>query len=140
MNLLTSIHVAAACTAVVLGLMQFASRKGDARHRTIGYAWVLAMAITALSSFGLKGRLGWAALGGYSPVHGLSILALASIAWAIYAALHGRLTSHRRALASTYVSLIVAGTLAVASPGRALHALVLDGWHAALAPLAAAFF
>jgi uncharacterized membrane protein len=45
------LHALAAMSAFVLGLVQFAARKGTLPHRTLGWIWVLLMACVAVSSF-----------------------------------------------------------------------------------------
>ncbi len=55
-----AIHLSAALLSVGLGLWQLLARRGGLRHRRVGYAWVVAMAVTAVSSFWLKGNLGFA--------------------------------------------------------------------------------
>lgn len=45
------LHAFAAMAAFVLGLVQFAAPKGTLPHRTIGWIWVVLMAVVAASSF-----------------------------------------------------------------------------------------
>ena len=98
------------------------------------------MVITALSSFGLKGRLGIPWLGGFSWIHGLSITALVFVAAAVAAAMRRDFVRHQRFLIGTYVSLVVAGVFATLSPGRAMHTLLFVKLPASIAPLAGTFY
>ena len=50
--------------------MVFARRKGGTTHRTLGYLWVALMALTAISSFWIRGN------GSFSWIHGLSVTTL----------------------------------------------------------------
>ncbi|HVZ28133.1 MAG TPA: hypothetical protein VG798_05705, partial [Rhizomicrobium sp.] len=45
------LHAFAAMAAFVLGVVQLAAPKGTLPHRTIGWIWVMLMAVVALSSF-----------------------------------------------------------------------------------------
>jgi uncharacterized membrane protein len=72
MDPVTLVHVVSAGAALVLGAWQLIAAKRGLRHRGIGYLWLGAMALTALSSFGLRSQLGFAWLGGFSLIHGLS--------------------------------------------------------------------
>jgi len=64
------LHAFAAMAAFVLGLVQFAAPKGTLPHRTIGWIWVVLMAVVAISSFWIHEiRL----VGPFSPIHLLSI-------------------------------------------------------------------
>lgn len=48
---LHALHAFAAMSAFVLGIVQFARRKGTFSHRTIGWTWVLLMTLVAASGF-----------------------------------------------------------------------------------------
>jgi uncharacterized membrane protein len=45
------IHAFAAMAAFALGVVQLAGPKGTLPHRTIGWIWVILMAVVAISSF-----------------------------------------------------------------------------------------
>ena len=46
-----AIHLAAVVPALVLGAIQLATPKGTPRHKALGWAWIAAMAVAAVSSF-----------------------------------------------------------------------------------------
>ncbi len=119
-------HVLAASVSVALGAWQLLATKRTVRHRLVGYMWMSAMAITALSSFFLRGHLGIEALGGYSLIHGLSLWVLFSIVMAIRSAMHHRIAAHRKWVTGSYVGLVIAGVAAMAVPGRVLHTVVVS--------------
>ncbi len=120
------LHLIAAVAAVLLGAAQMLASRGGQRHRWVGYAWVAAMATTAVSSFWIKGPLGRDWLNGFSFIHGLSVWTLISLVVAVEFARRGKVASHRRWMQATFASLIAAGVFAAASPGRAVNALLLS--------------
>ncbi len=109
-NLAVQIHVIAALFAAPTGIAIFMMRKGTRRHKMIGRAWFTAMAIIAISSFGIQQIKVW---GGFSPLHLLSILTLVTLCTSIVAARHGNIGAHRSSLISLFVGGIgVAGAIA----------------------------
>jgi len=67
------LHVIAALCAVIIGPMELLRRSRDRWHKNFGYAWVITMAVTALSSFAIKAEIG---PGPISPIHLLSVFTL----------------------------------------------------------------
>src|SRR3954470_3158201 len=67
------LHAFAAMAAFVLGIVQLTAPKGTLPHRTIGYVWVVLLAIIAISAFWIhEVRL----VGPFSPIHLLAIFTL----------------------------------------------------------------
>jgi len=124
MTAAAAFHATAALLALALGARQLARRKAGPGHRAAGYAWVLAMLATAISSFWLKSPLGLAWLGGFSPIHGLSLFTILALVMALRHAILREFDRHRRWVAGAYAGLAGAGVFAVASPGRAMHELL----------------
>lgn len=118
--LIVQVHLVAALMALALGAWQLAAARGGMRHRVVGRLWVLAMAVTALSSFGITGKLGWAWLGGYSWIHGLSLWILVSLTMAVLAARRRAFPAHRGWMLGSYAGLVGAGAFAALDPGRVL--------------------
>lgn len=112
-------HVFAALGAIILGGITLWLRKGTTLHRWLGRLWAACMMITALVSFGIRrgGEFSW--------IHLLSIWVIVALGIAVYAAIRGNLSAHRRWIISTYSSLVVAGLFTVL-PGRRLGYLL---WH-----------
>ena len=125
MSPVTLIHLLSATTALVLGAWQLLARKGGPRHRALGYAWVLAMAFAALSSFGLRSETGFARLAGFGPIHALSLFTLVSLAMALRHAIRRDVRRHRRWVIGAYGGLAGAGLFAVVVPGRLLNTMLL---------------
>ncbi|MEM6408286.1 MAG: DUF2306 domain-containing protein [Pseudomonadota bacterium] len=75
------VHSLAAVAALCLGAYVLWRPKGDQRHRWTGRIWVGLMAVTALSSFGIREIFnGW-----FSPIHILSVYTLITLVVAIHA-------------------------------------------------------
>lgn len=117
-------HALAAFAAVILGAVQLWMRKGGRVHRTMGYIWVVLMAIVALSSFFIHElRL----FGAFSPIHLLSIFTLWSLYMAIRAAKDRRINAHRRWMQNLYVmALLITGAFTFL-PGRTMHMVLFGG-------------
>ncbi|MCA0448522.1 MAG: DUF2306 domain-containing protein [Proteobacteria bacterium] len=112
-------HTVAALTALVLGIAILLRPKGTATHKLTGRIWVAAMAITAITSFWIQElRHG----DGFSPIHILSIITLASLARAIYAIRHGNVKAHQRAMIGAFAGVLIAGAFTLL-PGR-----IIGGW------------
>ena len=112
------IHLAAALAALGLGAAVFLRRKGTSVHRVLGRAWVGLMLVTAISTYWIRTS------GGFSWIHGLSVISLAALARAVYLALTGNIRRHQRVMKALYFgALIVAGAFTLL-PQRLLgHAL-----------------
>ncbi|AFT72616.1 Membrane protein-like protein [Alloalcanivorax dieselolei B5] len=115
-----TLHWLAAVLALILGAVQLLTPKGDRRHRKVGWAWVLAMATTAVSSFWIHGFL--PIVGPFSPIHLLSVWVLFCLIMAVVAARRRRLRMHRGFTIGAYLGLVGAGLGALA-PGR-----LISGW------------
>lgn len=90
-----ALHAAAASFAFVLTPFVLWRQRRDRLHKTLGYIWVVAMALTALSSFTISAVGG---IGRFSFLHGLAILALWSLYSAIRMAMKGNIKGHQAAL------------------------------------------
>ena len=116
------IHVAAALTALAIGIVLLIGVKGNRLHRTLGWTWVLAMATTAVSSFFIH-RLNPGGPGGFSLIHLLSGWTVIALPMAVHAARRHRIADHRRAMTGMFVGgLIVAGAFTLL-PGRLMWAI-----------------
>lgn len=124
-SLLIQIHTLAACLAFVLGPFVILRRRRDRTHRALGYAWVSAMAVTALTALGIfELRL----IGPFSPIHGLSVFVCFMLWRAIRAIRSGKVVDHGRIMVQIYIgSMGIAGVFTLL-PGRRMHAVLLDGY------------
>jgi len=116
-----AIHLAAVLPALALGGAQMLRPKGTRPHRLLGWLWVLAMAVAAISSLWimeLRHGAGW------SVIHLLSIWVLVSLVVAIAAIRRGNVRTHRNFMLGTLLGLAGAGAGAL-MPGRFLAQLFL---------------
>jgi len=118
------IHAFAAMGAFALGVVQLAAPKGTLPHRTIGWIWVILMAVIALSSFFIHGiKL----VGPFSPIHLLSIFTLIMLPLAVLGARRHHVKKHRSAMIAIFVgALVIAGAFTFV-PGRIMHAVAFGG-------------
>ncbi len=120
-------HIAVALLALALGALQLGLRKGDRRHRLMGYAWCALMALIAVS--GLMVQL---EPGHMTVIHmassGFAVADLILLPIVIFAARTGRPRLHRNAALGMFACLLNAGALAFI-PQRAVGALILGLLH-----------
>ena len=115
------LHAIAAMSAFVLGVVQLAAPKGTLPHRTLGWIWVLLMALVAVRSFWIHQiKL----LGPWSPIHLLSIFTLIMVPLAVWRAHTHRVADHRRIMIMTFTGALVIAGLFTLVPGRIMHAVV----------------
>ncbi len=120
LTLPSAIHLAAVVPAVAIGIAQMVMTKGTRVHRWMGWTWVLAMVVVAVSSFWiLELRKG----AGWSVIHLLSIWTLISLACAIWFIRRGNVRAHKGFMVGTLLGLAGAGLGALA-PGRFLSVLL----------------
>lgn len=118
-----TLHLGTALVALALGPLALYRRRRDGLHRGLGYVWVLAMALTALSSFALEAALLPIALG-FGAIHLLSVWVLLQLALGIRDARGRRIAAHRARMAGLYwQGLAVAGLLTLL-PGRTLNEML----------------
>lgn len=116
------IHLAATILALLLGIVMLVGRKGTLPHRTLGWIWTGLMLTAAISSFWVTGIRG-----GFSPIHGLSLLVLGAVPAAVYAARRHRVVTHRKAMISLFFGALVIPGLFTLLPGRLLGRLMTEG-------------
>ncbi len=112
------VHAFPALAAFALGLVQFALPKGTGLHRVMGWTWVGLMTVISVSSFFIHTICSF---GGFSLIHLLSILTLASLPFAVRHARRGRIGEHARAMQILFfAALLIAGAFTF-MPGRIMH-------------------
>ena len=115
------VHAFAAMAAFALGLVQFAAPKGTLPHRTIGWIWVVLMAVVAISALWIHEiRL----VGPFSPIHLLSIFVPVMLVLAIRYARRHNVSGHRKAMMSIFFGALIVAGLFTLLPGRIMHAVV----------------
>jgi uncharacterized membrane protein len=114
-----AIHLAAIVPAVVIGVVQLASKKGTPRHKLLGRIWVASMIVAAVSSFWIM-QLSKGA--GFSVIHLLSLWVLICLAFAIWFIRRGNVRAHQRFMVGVMLGVAGAG-LGALMPGRFLAQL-----------------
>lgn len=107
-------HVTGAVTALLVGLVILAQRKGGTRHRTLGWIWVIAMALTAISSIFIpaseEARFSW--------IHGLSTWVLLATPIGLAAIRFRNVRRHARWMTMLFISGLFIAGLFTFMPGR----------------------
>jgi uncharacterized membrane protein len=116
------LHAFAAMTAFALGVVQLSAPKGTLPHRTIGWIWVMLMAVVSLSSFWIHQLRLW---GEWSPIHLIAIFTLVTLPLAVWAAHRHAVERHRRAMTGLFFGALVIAGIFTLVPGRIMHAVVL---------------
>ncbi len=116
------IHLIATILALALGAFMLIRRKGTYSHRTLGWVWAVLMLTAAVSSFWVTGSDDR-----YSAIHGLSLVVLALVPAAVYAARRHRVSTHRKAMIGIFIGALIIPGLFTLMPGRLLGQLVSDG-------------
>ena len=120
-------HVAVAIVVLALGAMQLTLRKGDRRHRLIGYGWCALMGFISLSGLLIQLKPGQVTL--IHMASGVfSLINLVLLPLAIWGARTGRRRLHRIAAFGMFACLLNAGALAFI-PFRAIGLLVFGALH-----------
>jgi uncharacterized membrane protein len=115
------LHAVAAMAAFALGVVQLAAPKGTLPHRTLGWIWVLLMAVVAASSFWIHQiRL----VGPWSPIHLLSIFTLVMLPLGVWRAHRHDVKAHRRTMIGIFTGVLVIAGLFTLVPGRIMHAVI----------------
>ena len=114
------LHVFAALGALALGLVQFTAPKGAIAHRTVGYAWVTLMVITAVTAIFIREING----GAFSWIHILIPITLFGVVGLVVAARRSLTGRHRRAaLVLVFAALLIPGAFSF-MPGRIMLEVV----------------
>ena len=101
---LGQIHVAPAVVALVLGPMVFLGRKGTARHRALGGAYVLSMLAVNISALSMYEHSG-----GVNLFHIFAVVSLGTVAGAMISIWLGSVQGHYFFMCWSYFGLAAAG-------------------------------
>jgi len=119
-----SVHALVALVAMGAGAVQLAAPKGTTPHKAIGYFWVGAMGVVAVSSFWIHEFRWW---GPFSIIHVLSILVIATLVYSVSAIRRGHVAAHQNSMIQLYVlALLLTGAFTLV-PGRTMHAVLFGG-------------
>jgi uncharacterized membrane protein len=100
------LHLAGLALVLLLTPLQLLGRKGGRSHRLAGWAWSIAMLLTAAVSFGIRDIRD----GGLSPIHILSAWVMVQVPWLVLNARRYQVEPHRiRVRLLIIFALLVAG-------------------------------
>lgn len=100
------LHLVTVIAALALTPVMLWRRRGDARHRLLGYVWVGAMALTAIDSLFVH----MINRGGFSVIHLLSLFTLVMVPRLVLAARAGDVPRHRSSVRGMVIgALLIAG-------------------------------
>lgn len=116
--LAVQVHVVAAIGTFFIGLGLLLAPKGFRWHKTFGWIWVGAMAVTAVSSFFITGIMGDM----YSPIHALSAWTLIGLPFGIFAIRRWNIRRHRQTMTGMFIGGMAIAGLFTFLPGRLM-------WH-----------
>ena len=118
-SLALQLHVAGALSAFAIGTALMLGVKGRTIHKRLGYSWIVAMAITAISSFFLTGLNG----NSYSLIHGLSAWTVIGLPMGLAAARRRKIKAHARQMTGMFVGGMLIAGLFTFLPGRMMWSI-----------------
>lgn len=118
-SLMVKLHLAGALTAFVIGAVLLRGVKGTGLHRKLGYTWVAAMTLAAITSFFLVGLNG----NHYSLIHGLSAWTVVILPMAVFAARRKNIRRHAKGMTNLFLGGLVVAGLFSFLPGRMLWSI-----------------
>lgn len=117
-------HAFAALAALLMGIVQLVGPKGTARHRIVGWSWVVLLMSVAASSFWIQGLRQF---GPFSWIHGLSIFTLVMLPVAVVRARRHNIVAHKNTMIGIFLGALVVAGLFTLLPGRIMHGVVFGG-------------
>jgi uncharacterized membrane protein len=118
------LHALTALGVLALTLAILVLPRGCRAHRVLGWTWVLAMGVVAVSSFRIH-TIGQ--IGPFSLIHLLSVVTLFGLVYGVRAARRRRVGDHRRTMLQlVWFALLGAGAFTLL-PGRLMHAVLTGG-------------
>ncbi len=112
--LVIQLHIAGAVTAFLIGSVLLAGVKGTGLHKRLGWIWVAAMVLTAISSLFIK----VVHPGHFSFIHLLSGWTLIALPMGIFAIKRRDVRRHRRTMTGMFVGGLLIAGLFTFLPGR----------------------
>jgi uncharacterized membrane protein len=113
------IHLAGVAVAIAIGLILLVGVKGTTAHRVLGWGWVLAMGMAAVSSLFIR----VVNHGQFSLIHLISAWTIVSLPMALAAARRHKVKVHARMMTGMFTGgLVLAGVTAFV-PGRLMWQL-----------------
>jgi len=108
------LHALSAIGALGLGAVQFLAPKGTIPHRTLGYVWIVLMAITAITAIFIR----QINAGQFSPIHLFVPLTLYGVVELAIRARRGLTGKHRTSALTLFFAALILPGLFTFLPGR----------------------
>ena len=119
---LTYLHLATVIPAFVVGTYILLNQKGTPKHRALGKLFMLLMVSTSLIALFMSDGRGTRVLGHFGVNHLFAIPVAIFIPRAYFAARRGDIKTHKASVIGVYVgALLIAGAVAILTPGRLMH-------------------
>jgi uncharacterized membrane protein len=124
---LIALHLGAALLALLLGAIVMLRRKGTFSHKTIGWAFVVLMATTAITSAFIRDHL-LPNIAGFTPIHFFTAYVAVWLPIGIWRIRSGQVTAHRRTMRGIFFGGCVVAGIFTLLPGRLLGNLLWHEW------------
>ncbi len=116
-------HVVGVVTAIVFGVIIVLLPKGTGLHRILGWVWVLAMALVAVTSIVMIFDFG----DGISPLHAFTAITVVSLTGGLMGIRRGNVRAHAgHMIGLLFGGLVIAGVFAFI-PGRTMWQVFFGG-------------
>jgi len=124
------IHILSAIIGLTIGPFAIYRSQRDRVHKALGYVWVGAMAVLALSAFWIEAF--WSPYY-FGPLHLFAVLTLWSLWVGVRAAIRRDFDKHQRIFRSLYMTGLIITGLLTFLPGRTINRMVFGdrpelGW------------
>lgn len=119
-TLLIITHAVAASFSLIFGAWQLLRQKGTRSHKIIGRVWVACMYAVIATSFGIH-----TLNGGFTWLHGLSLLTFFTVSMGIYTIIKGNVKSHKAFMTGSYFGIVGAFIGVIAVPSRRIPQLFI---------------
>ena len=114
---LIALHLGAALLALLLGAIVMLRRKGTVSHKAIGWAFVLVMGATAISSAFIRDNH-LPNIAGFTPIHFFTAYTAVYLPLGILRIRQGRVGAHRQIMLGLFIGACVVAGLFTLLPGR----------------------
>ena len=115
------VHAFAAMAAFGLGLVQLAAPKGTLPHRTLGYVWVVLMAVTVVTALFIHTIR---QVGPFSWIHLLALWTAFGLWGLVRDARRRNVAAHRSGALWLFITALVVAGAFTFLPGRIMHQVV----------------
>jgi len=118
-------HILAGMAGLTIGPFVLFRHRRDGWHRKLGYVWLTAMVVLAVSGLFIPSHSPW--VGPFGPIHLLSVIALWGVAEGLWHVRHRNIAKHRASMQSLWFGTMGIAGLLTLLPGRRINLMVLGG-------------